>query len=267
MKFLQFLKYCAFLFLFNWTSLFVQAQTSVFQFEGLYQGDNVFIQNPLSDSVGNYCTITIDVNKIKMLAGFDMSAYEIRLDTLNLKLGDPVNVSIFHWSDCKPRILTSIITPRPTYEIKEITIDSTGLLKWSTVKEDAKLTYIIEQFIWNKWISIGEVKGNGKPLLNDYEFKVPLHSGTNKFRVKQTNGGKAIFSNHVSIQCNDEKARLLKHAVIDKIEFSRAVRFEIYDASGNKKGSGLADKVDVSDFPKGNYFLNYDNVTTEFIKQ
>jgi hypothetical protein len=43
--------------------------------------------------------------------------------------------------------------------------------------------------------------------------------------------------------------------------------YEIYDQYGNivKKGNGA--KVDVSNLPKGNYFINYDSKMGEFTKK
>lgn len=244
------------------------AQQRVFQFEGNYQGDNVFIQNPLSDSIGNYCTISILVNETIISTGFDMSAYEIRLDTLKLKIGDPVKVSISHWSDCSPKIINSIINPRPTFEIRKITIDSLGVLKWATEKESGKLMYTIQQFIWNKWITIGEMGGIGKATLNEYEFKTLLHSGINKFRVKQSDGnGKNYLSKTIEIDTKTNSPKLKSNYFNKSIEFGFETRYEIFDAKGNLLKKGFSDKILTEEFKKGNYYLNFDNVQTEVIKR
>ena len=43
--------------------------------------------------------------------------------------------------------------------------------------------------------------------------------------------------------------------------------FEIYDQFGNIVKRGFAKNVDVSNLPKGAYYLNYDNKMGEFLKK
>ncbi len=43
--------------------------------------------------------------------------------------------------------------------------------------------------------------------------------------------------------------------------------YEIYDQYGNIVKKGYGSKIDVSNLPKGGYFLNYDNKMGEFIKK
>lgn len=268
MESLQNIKYIFSLLVFSLTTLFVQAQKTVFEFEGIYQGDNVFIQNPLSDSTGNYCTISIHVNDILIQTGFEMSAYEIRLDTLKLLIGDKVNVRISHWSDCSPKILTAMINPKPPFEIRKISIDSTGLLKWSTIKENGKLTYTIEQYLWNKWVRVGEVTGKGQPLLNEYESTVILHSGTNKFRVKQQDAnGKNYLSKTVEVDSDLKPIKLKSHYFDDQIDFGTITHYQIYDSYGNMVKKGTDKIVDVKNLEKGAYYVDFDNQQTQMVKR
>jgi len=255
----------SFLILIN---LNVIAQKSVFQFEGTYKGDNVFIQNPLSDSLSDYCTISIEVNDTKILTGFEMSAYEIRLDTLKLKIDDPVLVSIYHWSDCTPKIINSLSNPRPTFEIRTISIDKTGLLKWTTQKENGKLTYTIQQFIWNKWITVGEMVGKGKMTLNEYDTTLILHSGINKFRVKQQDAnGKNYLSKTVEVDSEIKPTKLKSFTFSKIIDFGILTHYEIYDSQGNLLKKGTAQTIDATDFKKGQYYLNFDNQQVEIYKR
>jgi hypothetical protein len=43
--------------------------------------------------------------------------------------------------------------------------------------------------------------------------------------------------------------------------------YEIYDQYGNIVKKGFGSKLDVSNLPKGAYFLNYDNKMGEFVKK
>ena len=43
--------------------------------------------------------------------------------------------------------------------------------------------------------------------------------------------------------------------------------YEIYDQYGNVVKKGFGSSIDVSNLPKGGYFLNYDKNMAEFIKK
>jgi hypothetical protein len=43
--------------------------------------------------------------------------------------------------------------------------------------------------------------------------------------------------------------------------------FEIYDQYGNVVKRGYSKSVDVSNLPKGSYYLNFDNTMAEFTKK
>ena len=59
------------------------------------------------------------------------------------------------------------------------------------------LDFQIEKFKWNNWISVGQVRGKGGSKINQYTYKLPLHSGINKVRVSQIdNTGKQDFQKH-----------------------------------------------------------------------
>lgn len=255
-----------FFFIFSVSHILCFSQ-HVFQFEGSFQGENVFIQNPYSDSAKAFCTQFITVNSIRINDSLNRSAYEIRLDTMNLNVGDPVVVTIYRYSDCAPKIISKIINPVPTFEIKAITIDSTGVLKWSAEKENGKFVYYIEQFIWNKWITAGEVSGLGGVGLNQYTFITLLHSGINKFRVKQVSpSGKNYFSRIVQIDTKRMAAGLASYNFGKIIDFGFTTRYELYDSFGNLVKAGVGDKIITDNLKKGAYYLNYDNIQTQVYK-
>lgn len=239
----------------------------VFQFEGNYQGENVYIQNPYSDSAGGFCTQYITVNSLIIKDSLNCSAYEIRLDTMNLNSGDPVVVTIYRNSDCMPKIISKIINPVPTFEIITIHIDSTGVLKWSTENENGKFTYLVEQYVWNKWIKAGEVNGLGGTGLNQYTFITMLHSGINKFRVKQTGPtGKSNFSRIVQIDTKRQALGLNSYKFGKSIEFGYKTRYELYDAYGKLQREGTGTNINTEDLKKGAYYLNYDNIQIQVYK-
>lgn len=52
-----------------------------------------------------------------------------------------------------------------------------------------------------------------------------------------------------------------------KVDKAVETMYEIYDQYGNIVKKGFGNKVDVSNLPKGGYFLNYDNKMGEFVKK
>ncbi|MFZ5552396.1 MAG: hypothetical protein ACOZCO_04715 [Bacteroidota bacterium] len=243
------------------------AQNPVLVLDGNYTGKNIYIQNPFNASGDDYCTIEVRVNGKKMLQSVKVSAYEIPLDSFGFKLYDSLHVEIEHYPECTPKVLTYHNgNPRPTFEVTEISVDSSGLLKWKTIKEEGKLFFIIEQFVWNKWIPVGEAGGKGLFSENSYEFQITPHSGKNKVRVKQAGGsGHVEYSSHVEFISNIPPVKLLSKKIKDKIEFSAETRFELYDVYGNIIKKGYLKEVDCSKLKKGGYYLNYDNSDNEKI--
>jgi hypothetical protein len=56
--------------------------------------------------------------------------------------------------------------------------------------------------------------------------------------------------------------------VKDEIIFTAETLYEIYDSYGNIVKKGFGKTVDVSNLPKGIYYINYDNSTGDtFIKK
>ena len=136
--------------------------------EGHYQGYNLFIQNPEceTDTVC-FCVEKVTVNGIE-IHHEHASAFEIRLDSLGLTIGDPLSIVIFHAVGCKPKVLNTWSNHYQvsTFEIVSIEITSEGALTWETKNETSKQNYTVEQYRWNKWVPIGEVEGKGSAIEN-----------------------------------------------------------------------------------------------------
>lgn len=246
----------------------LNAQTDSLVLEGKFTGENIYIKNSQLENLEINCTIKLKINEQIITDDFHSDAYEIRLDTCNLNKNDSYKIIIYHNINCLPEKINKIILTNPTYDILGIEIDSTGKLNWSTKNEDGSRMYYVEQFIWGRWIIIGEVFGTGRISLNRYSFQLKFHSGENIFRLKQLNqNNKPRYSKSIYFHSPLQKASLLNHLVRDEIEFSREVQFEIYDDQGNLKAHGISKIVDVSRLQKGHYFLNFDSETSEFIKQ
>jgi len=250
------------------------AQGGVIILEGNYQGKNVYVQNPFSGNGVGFCVTEVLVNGNITTDEINSSAFEIDLKPFNLTIGQPVEIKIKHKEDCKPKVLNpEVLKPKSTFEVISIALEKDGTLKWSSKAETGKLPYAIEQFRWNKWVKVGEVDGMGTPKTNTYQFKVTLHSGLNKVRVRQTDyTGQPRLSKAAELTSDLPAVTFTPAKVTKEISFLSGDKpvetmYEIYDQYGNVVKRGYGSKVDVSNLSKGGYFLNYDNTMGEFLKK
>jgi hypothetical protein len=234
--------------------------------EGHYQGENVIIQNAYDNKGVGFCVYEVKVNGKVTTDEINSQTFEISLTNLQLKVGESVLIKIKHKTGCKPQILNPLVLlPKSTYEVVSLESSGKGNFTWSTKNETGKLTYIIEQFRWNKWVMVGEVDGKGKETNNNYRFKITPHSGENKIRVKQIgNSGKPRYSESIKFFSNVSEVSFEQLKEEMKIKFSKKTMFEVYDYFGNILKKGFAEKINISDLKKGVYYLNYDNKTTSF---
>ncbi len=241
--------------------------------EGTYQGKNLYIQNPMSDDGFGYCATKVTVNGDVMPGGTNMGAFEIDFANFNIAIGEPVFIVIDHNDGCTPKILNpEVLLPRSTFVVTAINVSSTGKLTWKTTGEQGKLPFQIEQYRWDKWVSIGEVDGKGSSGTNAYEFLVSPHSGKNTIRVVQVDhSGSKRESKQVTFQSNLTQVVKSPAKVKEMIYFSSngkpsETRFEIFDAYGNIVKKGVGASVNCQNLIPGAYYINFDNVNEKFIK-
>lgn len=243
---------------------------SMILLEGTYQGKNVYVQNPFASGGVGFCVYEVRVNDQVTTDEIGSSAFEVDLRNFQLKIGDPVTIKIFHKDDCKPKVLNpEVLKPKSTFVTTTIAVGTDENLKWTTTGEQGKLTYVVEQYRWNKWVKVGEVDGLGTAGPNNYTFKVVPHSGENQFRVKQVDySGQARTSPVAKFTSTRPAIKFYPVKAKDKITFEGGeTLWEIYDQYGNIVKKGFGGTIDVTGLAKGGYFLNYDNTTAEFFKQ
>jgi hypothetical protein len=236
--------------------------------EGKYQNKNVYVQNAFNSNGVGFCAQEIKVNGKITTDETNSSAFEIDLASLQLKYGENVTIEIIHKDGCTPKVLNmEDLKPKPTFEILAMNVSPTGLLKWTAKNETGSLPYIIEQFKWNKWIPIGEVDGIGSPENHEYTFQVALHSGENKYRVKQKGlNSIAKYSQEVTVKSTINKPSFAIAKANTGIDFNAETGYEVYDAYGVVVKKGFGKQIKTDNLPKGQYYLCYDNTMTEFKK-
>ncbi len=237
--------------------------------EGKYQNRNLYIQNGFSGSGVGFCTYEVMVNGEVSFDEINSTSFEIDLASHQLQFGQNVTVEIKYRNDCNPRVINpEALKPKATFETTTFTLNDLGLLTWTTVSESGSLPFVVEQFKWNKWIPVGEVKGIGSPTENNYSFQTELHSGENKFRLKQVGyGALPKYSKTVTSISNSPKLSFSTSKSSDNLMFSGQTMFEVYDDYGQVVKKGYGKSININNLKRGHYFLCYDNSITEFKKK
>lgn len=236
--------------------------------EGKYQDRNLYVKNGFAANGVGFCTYEVTINGRVATDEVNSSAFEIDFSALNILPGTPVIIEIKHKDDCSPKVINpEALKPKATFEVVNMNIDKNGLLLWSTKNESGSLPFIVEQFRWNRWIQVGEVQGTGLADKNNYMFQTILHSGKNEFRVKQLGftGSSKESASVIFIASSTVPTYAINQDV--NIKFSVETMFEVYDIYGNKVKHGFGNDLNVANLSKGNYYLCYDNVMTDFKKK
>lgn len=256
---------------FIFISYFANSQTLVL--EGTYQGKNLYVQNPYASSGVGFSTVDVKINGEVFPGEINSSAFEVDFTYFELKMGDPVVVSIDHKeAQPRPKVLNpEVLKPRSTFDLVKQDISTDGTYKFTTTNETAKLPFVIQQFKWNKWVTIGEIEGKGTPIENTYEFNVPLHHGSNKIRVVQYDFDGKRKSTRVPADAASVKSDLPEVKILETdkkmVKLSSESMYEIYDVYGNLNKKGFGSEIDISNLNKGVYYINYDNKTEQFYKK
>lgn len=155
-----------------------------------------------------------------------------------------------------------------SFEIQSFKVSKDGMVSWTAKNEHGVLPYIVEQYIFDKWVKVGQVNGVGTPASNSYSVPVILSSGENKFRVRQKGYDKmSRFSDAVTYYSKKDP---VSYEVVDKnqtISFSSDTYFIIYNPYGVITKQGYGNSVDISNYAKGYYCLIYDNKLGGFDKK
>jgi len=155
-----------------------------------------------------------------------------------------------------------------TFEIQSFKISKEGMVSWTSSNEMGSLPYIVEQFIFDKWVKVGQINGIGTPSPNSYSVPVVLNSGENKFRVKQKGYDKmSRFSDAVTYY---SKKEAVSYKIIDKnqtLSFSGDTYFIVYNPFGAITKQGYGNSLNISEYNKGYYCLVYDNKLGGFEKK
>jgi len=249
-------------------SVFGSLNSATLVVEGKFLNKNLYVHNGFGVSGVGFCAKEIKVNGQITTDETNSTSFEIDLRGLQLEYGEKVTIEIEHSDGCTPKVLNvEDLKPKPTFEVMMMTVSQDGYLKWDARNESGVLPYVIEQFKWNKWVKVGEVEGIGTPDNHEYAFKLSMHSGENKYRVKQKGLNSQVRnSREVTFVSQLNKPSYAIPMDFSSIEFSGETAYEVYDEYGQIVKKGYGKRINIENLAKGDYNLCFDNTVAEFKK-
>ncbi|MCH8330064.1 MAG: T9SS type A sorting domain-containing protein [Bacteroidetes bacterium] len=234
------------------------------EIEGTYQGSNLIINNPYTETNG-YCIEGIILNDKSIQVENDQ---DLVIDLSGCYIGQYVNLKINHPDICRPKpINPDALRSNSTFKLVDMEVNET-MVKFVTEFESTEEPFYVEQNRNSKWVIIGKLKGKGTPTRNEYTLNVEHVSNINRYRIKQRNlGGRFVYCLPVSYTSNKVTVDLYPKRVTDMLYFTQDVLFEIFDGSGNLVKKEKSREVDLSHLAAGIYYVNLDNRTEKIIKK
>jgi hypothetical protein len=235
------------------------------QIKGVYQGKNVYVQNPYNAAQKEFCTEEVYLNDVKILSSLKNSAFTINLS--NLEIGTPVEIRIRYKGDCSPKIVNAYVLQgdsKFTFENLAI-IDKE--INWNLKEDVLGGRFIIEKYTDNYWKPVT----TSPIVLNQKNYKVSIGqyftNGTNKFRVKYLSANEEVsISNNINYEVMDENS-ILSLDASNKIRLSKETSYEIIDEDGNKIQNGKGREIGIGNLDPGTYYINYENKSEKFLKK
>lgn len=233
---------------------------------GVYQGKNIYVQNPLKADQSGYCTQAVFVNGTKVLGSPRASSYEINLS--KYAINTPIEIRIVHSSGCKPKVINkSVIDVKTNFKFISFTVDDKNL-NFTVEGESNNSVYYVEQYVNNNWTNLKVLTAQARQNTNSYSVPVSHSTGKNTYRIKhQEKSGQIIYSQTISYSSVQGMVKFYPRNVSNKIYFTANVSYEIANSQKQILKKGKGKEVDLSALQRGVYYVSFDNRTEKFLKK
>ncbi len=169
-------------------------------------------------------------------------------------------IEIVHHAVEKPRLLAPYGPPANKPIVKNVRLDSLGTICWDVLESEDFICFEVQRYCWNKWIGEGTVCADTGDITNCHDV-YPLH-GENAIRIVCLDLAHTYISETLRFYSDVPKISYSFDKRKKTLQFSQFTLFELYDASGNLLLDNFQQQVDLANFQKGRYYLNYGNSTT-----
>jgi len=233
---------------------------------GIYQGKNLFIRNPLGGGGQGFCIEQVFVNEELVLDNPRISALE--LDLTRFEINDPLVVKIIHKDDCVPQIINpQVVVFEKKFQFLSLAAEE-NQITWITVSEMESGSFSIQKFSDPDWVDLDTVKGKGSFAENQYYLEVTHDWGMNNYRVKwEQSNGSSVLSTEIEFLKEKPPIGFSPKYVSDKLTISEKVFYEIFDEEGNQITKGTGRVVKLKKLPPGTYFIYLEGNKEVFYKK
>ena len=242
------------------------AQSNELLITGVYQGKNLYVQNPLCADRASYCTELVYVNDRVVASNPRTSAFTIDLSFLSYD--QPVIVRITHKMECEPKIINpQVIRLRGDFEFLVAQADRNDI-RWSTRGEKPDAKFFLERFESGDWQPKESFSAKGDVESNTYSIAADHFSGTNRYRIRYlAPDGEVTLSKEFVFRSEEQPVTFYPVRALDRITLSREAEYEIQDAKGKTVMVGKGKFIDVLKLETGLYYLVVDNRRERFMKK
>jgi hypothetical protein len=251
--------------------IFILLHYSVFAGEivlsGVYQGKNIYVQNPFSADKKSFCTDEVYINDVKKMDNIKSSAFEVDLSFL--AINDPVTIKILYKEECMPKVLNSyVLRPSATFQFNTFNVTPTEI-NWTTTGEKSEFVYYIEQLVNNNWLIVKSVSARGEKAGGIYNMPVEHKFKSNKYRIKaqDQDSHQIYYSKALDYALGSEPITFYPKSVINKITLSREASYKVLSAKGEILKEGKGTEIPLADLKTGVYYLDFDKKTEKFFKK
>jgi len=233
---------------------------------GVYQGKNLYVQNPFSADKKTFCTDEVFVNGVQKMSNIKSSAFEIDLSFLSLH--EPVTVKIIYKDECMPKVLNAyVLRASTTFQFNAFSVTPSEM-NWTTTGEKTQFMYSVEQLVNNNWRIVTTVPAKGDAS-GIYTIPIAHQFKANKYRIKAQDqeNHQIFYSKAVDFVLAQEPVTFYPKSVNTKITLSREADYEVRSLKGEviKKGKGT--EIPLADLKTGVYYLSINDRTERFFKK
>lgn len=246
------------------TGYFAAAQQNELVLTGVYNGKNLYVQNPISTNLKDYCTREVYLNGTLVFQNPRSSAYTISLAHLAEK--SPVEIKIRYSEGCMPKIINpQVVRALANFKYLALNADSASI-SWTTNNQQRGGKFFIEHWYGERWMPVGTL--DAAPGQARYSCSVSHTSGNNRYRIKfLQDDGEMYYSNVLDYTSSAAPVSFTPSRVSEKIFLSRDTEYEVTDDKGKQLLKGKGNEIWVGNLATGVYYLKIDNRTEKFFKK
>lgn len=234
---------------------------------GVYQGKDIYVQNPYSREVKGFCTEAVFVNDEEVISNPRTTAYKIPLS--HLKLRDLVVIRIKYREGCAPRVVNPEVIQR--VEGFEFLTAQAGrnAVSWLTKGELPGGNFYVERKVTDQeWQVVEEFTAKGQPESNNYQIPIHHRGGENIYRIKyKSDDSIEAYSLNFSYLFEEAPITFYPKEATTKLYLSEETEYLIIDASGRKYKRGKGRIITIHNLQPGEYFLVIEERSEPFFKK